>query len=146
MSADEEISSSLVIERWMPHARERVWRALTQEWLIREWLMENDFQPVVGHCFTLRSHALPGWTGIVNCEVLAIEQPTYLAYRWGDGSESDSGLSTVVKWTLDEIEGGTLVRMEQSGFLSSDGLAYTRMSVGWPGRLERLEQIIGGLS
>ncbi len=48
---------SLVVERQMPHPREKIWRALTQGPLIEEWLMQNDFQPVVGHRFNFRSHA-----------------------------------------------------------------------------------------
>ncbi len=28
---------------------EKIWRALTQPHLIEEWLMKNDFRPVVGH-------------------------------------------------------------------------------------------------
>ena len=40
---------SIVVERVMPHPLEKIWRALTQAPLIEEWLMRNDFQPVVGH-------------------------------------------------------------------------------------------------
>ena len=36
---------SLVIEREMPYPPEKIWRALTQGSLIKEWLMDNDFQP-----------------------------------------------------------------------------------------------------
>ncbi len=34
---------SLVIEREMGHLPEKVWSALRQGELIKEWLMENDF-------------------------------------------------------------------------------------------------------
>lgn len=44
----------VVIEREFPHAPEKVWRALSQPYLIDEWLMKNDFNPVVGHRFNLR--------------------------------------------------------------------------------------------
>ena len=50
---------SLVIEREMPHAPEKVWRALTQSALIEEWLMQNDFQPVIGHKFNFRARPMP---------------------------------------------------------------------------------------
>ena len=36
----------------MPHPPEKIWRALTQGALLEEWLMKNDFQPVVGHSST----------------------------------------------------------------------------------------------
>jgi hypothetical protein len=38
---------TLVVERVMPHPPEKIWRALTQSALIGEWLMPNDFEPVV---------------------------------------------------------------------------------------------------
>jgi uncharacterized protein YndB with AHSA1/START domain len=47
---------SIVIEREMPHPPEKVSRALTQGPLIEEWLMQNDFQPVVGHKFNFPRH------------------------------------------------------------------------------------------
>src|SRR3546814_19687075 len=45
---------SVVVERDVPHAPEKIWRALTQPHLIEEWLMKNDFAPVTGHRFSLR--------------------------------------------------------------------------------------------
>ena len=42
---------SVVIEREIPFPPEKIWRALTQPRLIEEWLMKNDFKPVVGHRF-----------------------------------------------------------------------------------------------
>jgi uncharacterized protein YndB with AHSA1/START domain len=60
---------SVVVEREIPYPPEKIWRALTQPHLIEEWLMKNDFKPVVGHCFNLRGD----WGGVLDCEVLAVE-------------------------------------------------------------------------
>ena len=49
----------------MPHPPEKIWRALTEGPLIKEWLMENDFQPVVGHAFKFASTPVPNWNGII---------------------------------------------------------------------------------
>jgi uncharacterized protein YndB with AHSA1/START domain len=46
---------SVVVEREFAHSPEKIWRALTQPHLIAEWLMKNDFRPVVGHGFNLRA-------------------------------------------------------------------------------------------
>ena len=54
MSTSKEATRSVVVEREMPHPPEKVWRSLTQPLLIEEWLMKNDFKPVVDHSFTLR--------------------------------------------------------------------------------------------
>jgi uncharacterized protein YndB with AHSA1/START domain len=58
---------SVVVEREIPFPPEKIWRALTQPHLIEEWLMKNDFKPVVGHRFNLRGD----WGGVLDCEVLA---------------------------------------------------------------------------
>ena len=39
---------TVVVEREIPYAPEKIWRALTQPHLIEEWLMKNDFEPVGG--------------------------------------------------------------------------------------------------
>ena len=63
---------TLVLERRLPHAQDKVWRALTQSELNAEWLMPNDFEPVVGKAFTLRTDPTPHWNGIVTGEVLEV--------------------------------------------------------------------------
>ena len=127
----------------MPHPPEKIWRALTQSHLIEEWLMKNDFQLRVGHRFQFRAQPVPGWSGVTNCEVLEVDAPKRLAYRWGDGSESDSGLKTIVTWTLTPQADGTHVRMEHSGFRPQDEGGYKGMGGGWPRILGGLERVAG---
>ena len=79
---------SIVIEREMPHPPERVWRALTQGALIEEWLMKNNFQPVVGHRFNFRATPMPHWNGIVDCQVLLVE-PVERRNSAQDGDDRD---------------------------------------------------------
>src|SRR5579863_2697852 len=119
-------SCSLVIEREMPHPLEKIWRALTQGPLIAEWLMTNDFEPVVGHRFQFRSTPVPNWNGIIASEVLVVEPNSRLSYGW-----ASMGLESVVTWTLTPTEGGTHVRMEQSGFPSEESASYKGARYGW---------------
>lgn len=132
---------SIVVERLMPHPPEKVWRALTTSHLIAEWLMQNDFEPVEGRRFTFRATPVPGWSGVTNCVVLKVEPPHMLSYAWGDGTESDSGLRTIVTWTLTATDNGTFVRMEHSGFRPQDEGGYRGMGGGWPRIVERLQII-----
>src|SRR5271156_7213710 len=104
---------TLVIEREIPLPPEKIWRALTQGALIEEWLMKNDFPPAVGHHFSFRSTPVPGWDGVIESEVLAIEPNSRLSYSWGT-----MGTTSVVTWTLTPTNAGTRVRMEQTGFRS----------------------------
>ena len=140
-------SRSLVIEREMSHPPEKVWRALTQGPLLEEWLMRNDFQPVVGHRFSFRATPLPHWNGVVDCEVLVVEPCERLAYRWNaSGEEAAGGLRTVVTWTLTPTNGGVLVRMEQSGFRPEDEGNYQGAAYGWQRYLAGLERVAAGLA
>jgi uncharacterized protein YndB with AHSA1/START domain len=137
---------SIVVERQMGQPPEKIWRALTSSHLIAEWLMVNDFEPVEGHRFTFRAQPIPGWSGVTNCVVLKVEPQRLLSYSWGDGTESDSGLKTIVTWTLTANEQGTLVRMEQSGFRPQDDAGYRGMGGGWPRIVERLETVTANLN
>jgi len=133
---------SIVIEREMPHPVEKIWRALTKGSLIEEWLMNNDFQPVVGHSFNFRATPMPHWNGVVDCQVLVVEPNRQLSYRWNaSGEEAAGGLKTTVTWTLTPTKGGTLVRMEQSGFRPEDERNYQGASYGWQKFIEGLERV-----
>jgi uncharacterized protein YndB with AHSA1/START domain len=131
----------LTFERFIPVPVERVWAALTQPDVIAKWLMENTFQPNVGHKFTFRARPVPGWSGVTNCEVLEIVPLQKLVYTWGDGTESVSGLRTLVTWTL-SVEGqGTRLRFVHSGFQEKDRAGHQGMGSGWPRILERLAEV-----
>jgi uncharacterized protein YndB with AHSA1/START domain len=58
-----ESTRTLVIERVFPHPPEKLWRALTENPLIAQWLMKSDFEPVVGRKFQFRSN--PRRSGMV---------------------------------------------------------------------------------
>jgi uncharacterized protein YndB with AHSA1/START domain len=135
---------SLVIERELPHPPEKIWRALTQGALIEAWLMQNDFQPVVGHRFNFRATPTPHWNGVTDCEVLAIEPQRRLAYTWNSSGEEAGRMQTTVTWTLTPTATGTLVRMEQSGFRLEGKLYYKGASYGWPRYLDGLERVAAG--
>lgn len=131
---------SLVIEKEMPHPPEKIWRALTEGPLIRQWLMDNDFQPVVGHVFHFRSTPVPNWSGIIDSEVQVVEPHKKLAYSWGA-----LGLGSVVTWTLTPTGTGTHVRMEHSGFGPDQDAAYKGANYGWQKFIGSLERVVAGL-
>ena len=146
MSELATAARSIVVERVMPHAPVKIWRALTQSALIAEWLMKNDFQPAVGHRFNFRSTPIAGWNGVADCEVLVLEPPRRLAWsQCGSGEQAADGLKSVVTWTLTPVAGGTHVRMEHAGFRPQDEAGYRVMSGGWPRVVASLERVAAGL-
>jgi uncharacterized protein YndB with AHSA1/START domain len=132
---------SVVIERDIAYPPEKIWRALTQPHLIEEWLMKNDFYPVVGHRFNFRADYLPN--GQLDCEVLAIEPNRKLSYTWNStGSDAAHALKSVVTWTLTATGAGTHLRMEQSGFRPDQPQYYQGAQYGWQRFLANLEQAV----
>ncbi|HEY6519444.1 MAG TPA: SRPBCC domain-containing protein [Roseiarcus sp.] len=123
---------TVVVEREIPYAPEKIWRALTQPHLIEEWLMKNDFEPVVDHRFNLR-----GDWGAVDCQVLKIQPHKTLSYSW-----AAHGLESVVTWTLTPTSKGTNLRMEQSGFRPDQEQFYQGAKVGWGNFFAKLEQLL----
>ena len=128
---------SVVVEREMAHPPEKIWRALTQPHLIEEWLMKNDFKPVVGHSFSLRADPQPHWNGVIACQVLVVEPNKTLSYTWGA-----LGLETAVTFTLTPTGAGTHLRMEQTGFRADQPQNHQGAKYGWRKFFANLEQAL----
>jgi len=133
---------TLVVERVFAHPPEKLWRALTESPLLAQWMINNDFEPVVGRRFQFRADPMPNWNGIVDCEVVVVEPLKRLSYHWGVG-DAASGLQWVVELTLTPAEGGTHLRMEQSGFSPDQKGAYQGANYGWQKFFAGLEKLIG---
>ena len=125
---------TLTVTRDLPFPRDRVWRALTQKELLAEWLMKGDFAPEVGHDFRMA-----GDWGHVDCTVLGLEKPERLSYSW-----EAFDLKSVVTFTLEEVEGGTRLVMEQTGFTAEQSQAFHGARAGWTAFLARLEEVLRG--
>ena len=128
----ETETRSVIVEREFSHPPEKIWHALTQPHLIEEWLMKNDFKPVVGHRFKLSAD----W-GAVDCEVRTIEPNKILSYSW-----AAHGLESVITWTLTPTGTGTQLRMEQAGFRRDQQQAYQGAQHGWRRFFAALEQVL----
>ena len=143
MSDYATATRSVVVERNLRHPAEKVWRALTQGHLLEEWVMANDFQPVVGHKFQFKTTPMPGWNGVLDCEVLEAEPHTRLVYTWNSsGEEAATGLKTVVAWDLEPVDGGVLLRMEQSGFREDQTRNFQGAQYGWQKNIGTMEQML----
>ena len=124
------MSYEVTLEQAYGISPDRVWRALTDSTALAEWLMPNDFVPCLGHKFRFTSKPMPGWRGFVECEVLEIDPPRRLVYSWlGD---TDWQAPTIVRWTLEPKDGGTLLRLEHTGFQDPWGQeVHSMFSNGW---------------
>jgi uncharacterized protein YndB with AHSA1/START domain len=106
---------------------ERLWRAISERDQIARWLMPNDFEPRVGHRFTMKSDPAPGFDGRVECEVLALDPPTRMIWGWRGGP-----IDTTVTFTVEPSPRGARLTIVQEGFEGVRG-ALTRLVLlpGW---------------
>lgn len=114
------------MKRRLAHPPERVWLALTDGRQMEKWLMPNDFRPEVGHCFQFRAKPAPGFDGIVDCKVLALEPEKRLAISWRGG-----GIDTIVTFLLSPLDTGTELTLVQEGFKISNIIPRIILGQGW---------------
>src|SRR6185437_9010184 len=89
-----------------------VWSALTDSNTLEKWIWKNDFKAIVGHKFQFRAEPNEWWDGIVDCEVLEVDEPNKLSYTW-----KSAGETTTVTWTLKKgTDGNTHLHFDQTGF------------------------------
>lgn len=87
---------------------DKVWQAVASSEGLSHWLMPNDFQPRLGHEFTLKTQFGP-----VPCKVLEIDPPTRLSFTWDD-------FGWQVTFELEELKGKTEFTVIHSGWGEPD--------------------------
>jgi len=114
---------------------EVVWEYLTDSELLAQWLMPNDFKPVVGHRFQFgtKPKLKLGFDGRIYCEVLEVIPCEKLVYSWKGGlSKENPSLDSIVVWILIPTVGGTVLKLEHKGFKGlRNYLPYIIMERGW---------------
>lgn len=65
----------IVQQREYAQAPEHVWEALTRADAIRQWWLDTDFEPTVGHRFEFRDTPQGSWDGRAVGEVLEADAP-----------------------------------------------------------------------
>lgn len=139
------------VDQYFPHPPSKLWRALTTPELMAQWLMPNDFEPVVGHRFTFHSRpiAQTGFSGQIACQVLDLAPQKRLRISWGDPAHPE-GMATTVTWTLQPEGKGTRLFLEHAGFDLDDPtqqLARKFMNGGWRSHvLRRLSELLQHLT
>lgn len=103
---------SIKLERFYPHSIDQIWFGLTNRAALKNWLMENNFEPTLGHKFQFLLKSELGLEAVIYCEVLTLDPPTQLSYTW---REQWMDQSSIVTWTLESVEDGTRLQLCHSG-------------------------------
>lgn len=121
--------SVINIEKIYPYSKEVLWEALTNKFYISKWIMKTDFELVKGREFSLEDKPTIGWDGKVQCQLIDFEYNKILVYAWNN---KNNKLGTIVKWKLEEVENGTLLSIEHSGFNGIGGMFTKKiLTNGW---------------
>ena len=131
---------------FFPQSPEIVWEYLTKAELISQWLMENDFEPIVGYDFQFKTKPMPNldFDGIVYCKVLEIIPLKKLSYSWKGGpGVGKITLDSIVVWTLHPKDNGTALQLVHSGFREIENFTmFSLMTDGWLSNIQKIAALI----
>jgi uncharacterized protein YndB with AHSA1/START domain len=131
---------------FFPHPPETVWEYLTKPELMEQWLMKNDFQPIIGLDFQFKTNPIPGldFDGIFYCKVLEVVRFKKLSYSWKSGpGNGEINLDSVVIWKLEPKDKGTELFLEHSGFAKKENLNfYNGLLHGWLEKLNKIDELL----
>jgi uncharacterized protein YndB with AHSA1/START domain len=114
---------------------QEVWEFLTKPELLGEWMMETDFQPIVGYKFRFICDE------ITFCEVLEVKPHTKLSYSWRANSAiGEHSFNSKVVWTLFGKENGTELQLVHNGFTALED--YVGHDKGWTTLSTRLVDLL----
>jgi uncharacterized protein YndB with AHSA1/START domain len=125
--------STLRFDRFIPHGRERVWRAVTDPAELARWFPGAVvYEPRVGAPMQFDfggEHGLDPWPG----EVLEWDPPRVFAFAWNED---------ILRFELDEADAGTELVFTHS-FAHQPGKA-ARDASGWSACFEAFDALLDG--
>ena len=126
----------LVVEHTLPHAPEKVWRALTERDLLKKWFpcdIEGEWVEGVKLSFTFlqgEGEGLP--EDIMKGEVLTVDPPRLLEFRWGP---------SLIRYELSADGAGSKLLLSET---QDDPSMGARNGAGWEMCLDNLNLLLDG--
>lgn len=129
----------LQIDEWLEASLEDVWHALTDSRVLTRWLMKNDFEPRVGHTFTLSDPPTDHWNGKIECEVLELDPPHRMVWSWNGSTagEETTHVTFELKWENDR----TRLTIRHRGPAAQR--QADQVTAGWKAKLANFKRVMG---
>lgn len=132
--------------------RARVWRALTDSQEFGTWFQAKFSEPFRPGAVLKCQITYPGYEHVsFDMVVETVEPESYFTYRWHPHSDKP-GVDytgepmTLVEFTLEEVEGGTLLKVVESGFdrlpLARRVEAFKSNEGGWAHQMTAIEEYV----
>lgn len=118
--------------RVYPHSIEDVWTAITDARALAEWLMPNDFQPVLGSKFRMMVDPNPMCNSTrTEGEVVELNKPTRMVWVWRDFDAKGKVTETRVIWELQSTPDGTRLTLRHENVQNLSFFTRLMVSMGW---------------
>jgi uncharacterized protein YndB with AHSA1/START domain len=138
------MTKSITHQFFYAYPPEAVWEFLTDPGLIAQWLMPNDFLPIIGHDFQFTIKPMPDFDfdGVIYCKVLEIIPFRKLSYSWKSGPvKGELNIDSVVTWTLNPKENGTELLLDHSGKMDNLPI-FDLMHKGWLTNMRKIAEFL----
>jgi uncharacterized protein YndB with AHSA1/START domain len=124
--------------------RSAVWAAITEPELISEW-----FGDTAALDLRVGGTGAMGWNEFGEFRVIVeeIDEPNTFAFRWAREKNTDPtpGNSTLVRFTLVDVDGGMELTVRETGWEDFEGDAATGMQENTKGWLTELDELVAFL-
>ena len=127
---------------------EKVWRAVAEPEHVSRWFGRTELDGTgVGATGTMTF----GPDDVIPLRVEQIDEPRLISYRWSNDdalghrpSELDEDTSTVFTFTLEPVDGGTLLTVVETGFdrTSDAAVNMEEHRTGWDLELDKLVALV----
>jgi uncharacterized protein YndB with AHSA1/START domain len=124
---------------------EMVWEYLTIPELMEQWLMPNNFLPIMGYDFEFRIKRMPqlAFDGIIYCKVLEVVPYKKLSYSWKCGPGNGKiTVDSIVVWSLQPRDKGTELLLDHTGFKETDITMHAALNDGWLKNIHKIDALI----
>jgi len=130
--------------------RTRVWRALTDSKEFATWFKASIAQPFTPGARVSATLGCHGTPLAIEMAIERVDPETHFSYRWNPSPEPGMDLSkeptTLVEFTLLEVDGGTLLKVVESGFdrlpIERRAAALKGNDSGWTQQMSAIEEYL----
>lgn len=96
--------AKIIIDTDLPYSLNKVWKALTEKDLLSQWLMQTDFEPIIGKKIRFTGQPNKFWRGYVDCVVTNIELEKLIEYKW---QSNEKHTPTTIRHEISKNSNGT---------------------------------------